>query len=209
MVQALIQLKLSNGFLADMWTKETRGLGQSIYGYATWTAPCIAPIWGAFMAKSANWRWIFLSVSIFDAVLLFTSFFLLRETYAPVILTHDAAKIRKLLPVSSGTVVRTEYDSKDRYSKVLQKRLRLPLIMLFTHPAVQVPSLFRSYLYGTMYLVLSTFPMVFERNYGQEPLVASLHYVALMMGFFIGLEISHRAIDKVRRGLLPRFPLLP
>ncbi|KAF2742336.1 MFS general substrate transporter [Sporormia fimetaria CBS 119925] len=200
---------LSNGVLADMWTKETRGLGQSIYGYATWTAPCIAPIWGAFMAKSANWRWIFLSVSIFDAVLLFVSFFLLRETYAPVILTHEAAKIQKLLPASSAIVVRTEYDSKDRYSKILQKRLRLPLIMLFTHPAVQVPSLFRSYLYGTMYLVLSTFPMVFEESYGQEPLVASLHYLALMVGFFIGLEISHRAIDKLYARLKSHHSLPP
>jgi MFS family permease len=179
-----------------MWTKGTRGKGQSIYGYATWIAPCVAPIWGAAMSKKANWRWIFYSVSIFDACLLIFSVFFLEETYAPVILAKEAAKIRRLLP-SPGPVVRTEYDTKDRWSKVLQKRLRLPLIMLFTHPAVQVPSVFRSYLYGVMYLVLSTFPMVYQSTYSQAPLIASLHYIALMFGFLIGLEISHRAIDKV------------
>jgi MFS family permease len=182
-----------------MWPKDSRGKGQSIYGYATWIAPCVAPIWGAAMAKKADWHWIFFSVSIFDGCLLLFSLFYLHETFAPVILAREAAKIRSLMPDSGGfrCVVRTEYDTKDRWSKVLQKRLRLPLIMLFTHPAVQVPSIFRSYLYGVMYLVLSTFPMVYQSTYNQEPLMASLHYIALMFGFFVGLEISHRAIDKV------------
>lgn len=179
-----------------MWTKETRGKGQSIYGYATWVAPCVAPIWGAAMVKRASWHWIFLSVSILDASLLVFSVFFLNETYAPVVLAREAAKIRTLL-ADTDTVVRTEYDTKDRWSKVLQKRLRLPFIMLFTHPAVQIPSIFRSYLYGVMYLVLSTFPLVYRSTYGHEPLIASLHYIALMFGFLIGLEISHRAIDKV------------
>lgn len=69
--------------------------------------------------------------------------------------------------------------------------------MLFTHPAVQFPSIYRAYLYGVMYLVLSTFPLVFEEAYDQDTGVASLNYLSLCVGFMIGLQISHPLMDKV------------
>jgi hypothetical protein len=94
--------------------------------------------------------------------------------------------------------VRTEYETGDRMRKILKKRLVLPFIMLFTHPATLAPSVYRAYLYGVMYLMLSTFPMVFEQVYGMSTGIASLNYLSLCLGFMVGLQISHPLMDGVR-----------
>ncbi|KAJ4287707.1 hypothetical protein N0V90_012410 [Kalmusia sp. IMI 367209] len=190
---------LCNGVLADTWSKEERGKGQAIYGMLTFIGPCVAPICGAYISMNTSWRWIFWSTSIFDVFVQILAVFFLSETFAPAILAQKAKKIRKELQRHGivGKVVRTEYETGDRFSKILRKRLVLPFIMLFTHPAVQAPSIYRAYLYGIMYLVLSTFPLVFEGAYNQDTGITSLNYLSLCLGFMIGLQISHPLMDKL------------
>ncbi|OAL01894.1 MFS multidrug transporter-like protein [Phaeosphaeriaceae sp. SRC1lsM3a] len=187
---------LCNGVLADTWRPEERGKGQAVYGILTWIAPCVAPIVGAYISQGVNWRWIFFSTSIFTVFVQVTALLFLDETFAPAILAKKAKIVRRALKsIRPDIVVRTEYETGDRLSKILRKRLILPFIMMFTHPATQAPSLYRAYLYGVMYLMLSTFPMVFENVYGMSVGIASLNYLSLCLGFMIGLQISHPLID--------------
>ncbi|KAF1364120.1 MFS general substrate transporter [Lizonia empirigonia] len=159
---------LCNGVLADTWRKEERGKGQAIYGMLTWISPCVAPICGAYISQGVSWRWIFWATSIFTVLVQVTTLFFLRETFAPAILAKKAKHIRKALKsIRKDVVVRPEYETGDRFSKILRKRLVLPFIMMFTHPATQAPSVYRAYLYGVMYLMLSTFPLVFEELYAR------------------------------------------
>ncbi|KAF1949636.1 MFS multidrug transporter-like protein [Byssothecium circinans] len=189
---------LCNGVLADTWRKEERGKGQAIYGMLTFIGPCVAPICGAYISINTTWRWIFWSTSIFDVFVQVLALFFLSETFAPAIPGRKAKKIRKELRAKGSVrVVRTEYETGDRFSKILRKRLILPFIMMFTHPAVQAPSLYRAYLYGVMYLVLSTFPLVWEKEYDMDTGIASLNYLSLCLGFMIGLQISHPVMDKL------------
>ncbi|KAI4693933.1 uncharacterized protein J4E92_006159 [Alternaria infectoria] len=189
---------LCNGVLADTWSKEERGKGQAIYGILTWLAPCVAPIVGAYISTGANWRWIFFATSIFTVLVQLTALFFLRETFAPAILGKKAKAVRKAMKgIRNDVVVRTEFETGDRMSKILRKRLILPFIMMFTHPATQAPSIYRAFLYGVMYLMLSTFPMVFEEVYDMDTGPASLNYLSLCVGFMIGLQISHPLIDRL------------
>lgn len=200
--------KLCNGVLADSWRKEERGKGQAIYGMLTWVAPCVAPICGAYIDQGVSWRWIFFSTSIFTVFVQIAALLFLDETFAPVILAKKAKIIRKALQgIRPDVVVRTDYETNDRFSKILRKRLILPFIMMFTHPATQVPSIYRAYLYGVMYLMLSTFPMVFEQVYNMSIGIASLNYLSLCLGFMIGLKITHPLMDGVSPSPLPSFLL--
>ncbi|KAH8712141.1 major facilitator superfamily domain-containing protein [Phaeosphaeriaceae sp. PMI808] len=177
---------LCNGVLADIWRKEERGKGQVIYGMLTWIAPCVAPICGAYISQA----------SIFTIFVQVMAFFFLAETFAPAILAKKAKVIRKAMKdLRPDVTVRTKYETGDRFSKILRKRLILPFIMMFTHPATQAPSIYRAYLYGVMYLMLSTFPMVFETVYRMSVGIASLNYLSLCLGFMIGLQISHPLMD--------------
>ncbi|KAJ4989056.1 MFS multidrug transporter [Stagonosporopsis vannaccii] len=187
---------LCNGVLADTWRKEERGKGQAIYGMLTWISPCVAPICGAYISQGVSWRWIFWSTSVFTVLVQVTALFFLRETFAPAILAKKAKLMRKALKgIRKDVVVRTEYETGDRFSKILRKRLILPFIMMFTHPATQAPSIYRAYLYGVMYLMLSTFPLVFEEVYDMDVGPASLNYLSMCLGFLIGLQISHPLMD--------------
>jgi MFS family permease len=149
----------------------------------TWISPCVAPICGAYISQSVSWRWIFWTTSIFTVVVQVTALVFLRETFAPAILAKKAKH--------------TEYETGDRFSKILRKRLILPFIMMFTHPATQAPSIYRAYLYGVMYLMLSTFPLVFGEVYDMDVGSASLNYLSMCLGFMIGLQISHPLMDGV------------
>lgn len=125
-----------------------------------------------------------------------TALFFLAETFAPAILAKKAKAIRHDMQ-DETVVVRTEFETGDRMSRILRKRLVLPFIMMFTHPATQAPSLYRAFLYGVMYLMLSTFPLVFEEAYDMSVGNASLNYLSLCLGFMVGLQISHPLMDGV------------
>jgi hypothetical protein len=55
----------------------------------------------------------------------------------------------------------TEYDDPNKtFFAILQTALQRPFILLGTQPIVQVLACYMAYLYGLMYLMLSTFPML-------------------------------------------------
>ncbi|ORY55891.1 MFS multidrug transporter-like protein [Pseudomassariella vexata] len=186
---------LCNGMLADVWRKEERGLGQTIYGMLTFIGPTVAPIVGAYISENTTWRWIFWSTSMFDVFVQLAALFFLKETYAPAILGNKAAKLRK---ETGNPYIRTEYDNTGKtFGAIIRKRLVLPFFMLVAHPAVQLPSIYRAFMYGMMYLVLSTFDQVWITTYRMPKGVASLNYLSLCLGFIIGLQISHPLIDNL------------
>lgn len=130
-----------------------------------------------------------------DAVVQILSFLFLRETYAPKIL---AKKKKKLQKETGNQMLYTEYDEPDRtFPQLLRKNLVRPFRMLFTQPAIQAIALYRGYQYGLMYLVLASFPTVWEGVYNESKGTASLNYLSLGVGFVIGLQFCGRLIDIV------------
>jgi len=140
---------LCNGVLADTWKKEERGKGQAVYGVLTFIAPVVAPIFGAHVSHRLNFRWIFWITSVFDAIVQLAALFFLKETYAPRILAKKAKKLRK----KTGDMEYQAEAEKEPFKHIFRRALIRPFVMLFCHPAVQAPSLYRAFLYGIMYLV--------------------------------------------------------
>ncbi|EGU84460.1 hypothetical protein FOXB_05015 [Fusarium oxysporum f. sp. conglutinans Fo5176] len=156
-----------------------------------------------YLTQHLNWRWIFWVVSIADAVVQILAFLFLQETYPPKILKVKARKLRK---ITGNRLLHTEFEQRDRsFLSLLLTNLKRPFKMLFTQPAIQITALYRAYLYGLMYLVFASFPMVWEQQYNQEPGRASLNYVSLGIGFVIGLQVSGPLIDKVYAILKTRY----
>lgn len=134
-----------------MWRKEERGKGQTIYGMLTFVGPTVAPIAGAYISENTTWRWIFWSTSMFDVLVQVTALIFLKETFAPAILAKKVSRLRK---ETKNPDLRSEYDNPDKtWGAIMRKRLLLPFVMLFAHPAVQLPSIYRAFMYGIMYLV--------------------------------------------------------
>ncbi|KAJ6148477.1 hypothetical protein N7497_010459 [Penicillium chrysogenum] len=180
-----------------------RGAATAVYSVMPFIGPAIGPIAGGYLTQYMSWQWIFWIVSMADAVVQILAFLFLRETYAPKIL---ATKKKMLQRESQNQMLYTEYDEPDRtFLQLLRKNLVRPFRMLFTQPAIQAVALYRGYQYGLMYLVLASFPTVWEGKYGQSKGRASLNYISLGVGFVIGLQFCGRLIDIVYERLAKHY----
>lgn len=187
-------LAIGGGTLSDMFLPEQRGKAISVYSLAPLIGPAAGPIAGGFIAENTTWRWVFWATSIVDAVIQVFGFFYLQETYAPVLLKWKAARLRK---ETGNEALRSEFDSDKTISKVLGIALIRPFRLLFTQPIIQFLAVYMAFLYGLMYLVLSTFPSLWTTTYGESVGIGGLNYISLAVGFFIGVQVAARLNDKI------------
>lgn len=159
-------LALGGGVLSDSWRAEERGRAISIYSLAPLLGPAIGPIAGGFITQNTTWRWAFYATSIADGVVQVLGYFFLRETYPPKLLHLKAEKLRK---ETGNAALHTAYEHPDRsFAKTMERSLIRPFRLLGTQPIVQVLAIYMAYLYGLMYLVLSTFPILWEQQYHES-----------------------------------------
>lgn len=96
--------------------------------------------------------------------------------------------------------LRTEFDNPDKTMwKSLLFNLGRPFQLLGTQFIVQVLALYMALVYGIMYLMLSTFPILWGGLYGESIGIGGLNYISLCCGFFIGTQISAPFTDKVSK----------
>ncbi|KAF3000672.1 hypothetical protein E8E13_001055 [Curvularia kusanoi] len=192
-------LALGGGVLSDCFHAEERGKAISIYSLAPLLGPAIGPIAGGFISQNTTWRWCFYATTIFTAVVQCFGFFFLQETYAPKLL---AWKRDKLIKETGNTELHTEFDSPDRtLIKTIKIAMQRPFILLGTQPILQVLACYMAYLYGLMYLMLSTFPRLFSEVYHMSVGIGSLNFIAMGAGFFFGTQITAPLNDLLYRRL--------
>ncbi|PVH80244.1 MFS general substrate transporter [Cadophora sp. DSE1049] len=186
---------IGGGVISDCWRAEERGKAVAIYSLAPFLGPSLGPIAGGLITQNTTWRWVFWGTSILDLFVQILATLFLHETYPPKILS---VKAKKLIQETGDTALHTKWQNPDHtFGHILRKNLVRPFLMLATQPTIQVMALYRAYIYGLKYLVLSTFPMVFEETYNMSIGDASLNYLSLGIGFVIGLQICAPMIDKV------------
>ncbi|KAK3721087.1 hypothetical protein LTR37_003377 [Vermiconidia calcicola] len=185
---------IGGGVISDCFRASERGAATAIYSLMPFLSPAVAPILGGYVTQYISWRWVFWSTSIFDAAIQVLCIAFLKETHHPTILRAKAKKLRK---ETGNEQLKTKMEAEYSLQKTLMKSLIRPFIMLTTQPVLIAMALFRGYQYGIMYLVFATFSTVFEGYYDQDTGRASLNYLSLGVGFFIGLQISGIVQDKV------------
>lgn len=192
-------LAIGGGVLSDCWRPEERGRAISLYSLAPLLGPAIGPIAGGFITENTTFRWAFYAISIADAVIQLFGLFFLKETYPPQLLHVKAEKLRK---ETGNAALRTEYEHPERsLVNTMERALIRPFKLLGTQPIVQVLALYMAYLYGLMYLVLSTFPILWTEYYHESIGIGGLNYISLALGFFLGTQICAPLNDKIYRRL--------
>lgn len=186
---------------SDCWHPEQRGKAVGIYSLAPLLGPAVGPIAGGFIAETTTWRWVFWATSIAAVLIQVIGLFFLQETYAPTLLKRRADRLRK---ETGNEKLHTEMDSDKTLVKVLQTALVRPFRLLATQPIIQLIAAYMAYLFGLFYLILSTFPGVWEGVYGESVGVGGLNYLSLGVGFVLGAQISARVNDRIYRRLKHR-----
>lgn len=160
--------------------------------------PAIGPIAGGFIALKTTWRWCFWSTSLLTVVIQFFGFFYLRETYTPTLLRAKAARLRK---ETGNEKLHTVYDSEKKLGKILKVALFRPFKLLGTQVIIQSIAVYMAYLYGLMYLLLSTFPGLWTTVYNENSGIGGLNYISLGLGFFIGTQTTAPLNDRIYKRL--------
>jgi MFS family permease len=130
--------------------------------------------------------------------------FFLKESYGPKILRNRAIRLRK---ETGDESYQTEAERQNKtLLEVLRSALIRPFRLLLTQPIVQVLALYMAYVYGIMYLVLSTFPSLWTspKYYNESIGIGGLNYIALGLGFYLGSQICAPLNDRIYRRLKAR-----
>lgn len=196
--------QIGGGVLGDCFKPEERGKSVAIYSLAPLLGPAVGPIAGAFITEHTSWRWVFYATSIVDGVIQLAGLFFLRETYGPRILKLRAKRLRK---ETNDAEYQTEFERQNKtLTQVLRTALVRPFKLLGTQPIVQVLSLYMAYTYGMMYIVLSTFPLLWTSPgyYNESIGMAGLNYISLGLGFWLGSQVCAPLNDRIYRHLKKR-----
>lgn len=183
--------------MSDCFRPEERGKSVAIYSLAPLLGPAVGPIAGGFIAENTSWRWVFYSTTIADAFIQLIGLLLLKETYAPKLLNDKAKLLRR---ETGDQSYYTEWDlAKKSIAESIDQAMVRPFRLFFTQPIVQVMACFMAYIYGTMYLVLSTFPTLWTspEYYGESSGIGGLNYVSLALGFWGGTQLTAPLNDRI------------
>lgn len=131
--------------------------------------------------------------------------FLLAETYAPRLLL---LKARALRARTGDANLRTEWETADgALPALLRVALSRPWVMLATQPIVQVLAVYQAFNFGMLYLLISSFPALWEGRYGMPRTDASLNYLSLALGALAGIAVCGPATDAVHARLKRAYKL--
>ncbi|KAL0936843.1 major facilitator superfamily transporter [Colletotrichum truncatum] len=198
-----VTIGMGSGVLADCWKPEERGKGIAFMQFAPILGLALGPIAGGYISQYTSWRWAFRSVAILNVCVQLVAFLFLRETYGPRLLLLKARKIRK---ETGNPDFQTKWEKEQRsLSKILRISLVRPWAMLATQPIIQSLAALQAFNFGMLYLIISSFPQLWEEHYSFEKGLASLNYISIATGSLIGVLICAPAMDAVYQRLKHRY----
>jgi len=167
---------------------------MAIRGFLPLLGPAIGPIVGGVMVQNVDWRWLFYIMSIFNGIIILLFIIFLPETHRQTLLAKKAGRLRE----STGEPYRAEHEAD---APILVDRLKValvrPVVMLYTQPAIQLCSLMMGLQFGLLYIALSTFSTLWTERYKQSPTASGLHYLAIVTGYMVALQVGGWATDVI------------
>jgi len=136
----------------------------------------------------------------------------MRETNPIKILANKAKRLRQ---VSGNPHLRSKLDTGRSPRDILLSALVRPAKMLLFSPIILALSSFVAIIYGYLYILFTTFPFVFEDQYGFSSGTVGLTYLGLGVGCFVGLLVFGSTSDKIIKKkagsgeMKPEYRLLP
>lgn len=186
-----------------MYYAQDRGKSLAISSLLPYLGPALGPIVGGLAAQHLRWPWLFWILSMVDALFLVLGMFIIKETYAPVLLRRKALLREKASSSSVSPAAAARRIKKTEKIRTISQELfsRLgpaiiwPLHLMVRRPVIPLLAIGAAVEFGIFTIVLSTFANLFITQYGQSETSASLHYIAIASGAFITAQAGGRVMD--------------
>ncbi|GFZ43119.1 hypothetical protein JCM24511_00837 [Saitozyma sp. JCM 24511] len=186
------QLAVIGGQMADLWEMNDRIIPGSLATLSPLLGPVIGPIVSGFVGEKAGWRAVFWVQFGFGAATLVAWYFLIPETYPPILLKRKAARLQGEAEASgTGEHFKSKYEVTTRTPmETLRRGLGKPFELLFLEVIVWTLSGYLSLVYGILYLLFTAFPYIFVTLRGWSAGMTGLALIGIGIGRFIGFVMN-------------------
>ncbi|CAH6723366.1 polyamine transporter 2 [[Candida] jaroonii] len=197
-------LNVGAGTIADLYDDESRNFAMALYSICPTMGPVISPVISGFVVQNLQWRWCFYILSIFNGAVAILGTIFLKETYSPKLLRQKAIFLRKETGNENlHTIFEITGTNLSKF-EILKHTILRPIRLLFLHPMILGLGSFMAFTYGFMYLMLVTFPRIYEGSYGFSVGITGLMYVPMGVGYILGIIVWTFTIQKIYLGLTAR-----
>ncbi|KAJ9138711.1 Polyamine transporter 3 [Pleurostoma richardsiae] len=179
-------VSIVTGIFADIYADHrTRGRAMALFIAGTVWGPLLAPIISGYCSP-INWRWSFRVGLIYAAATMVLMAFI-PETYAPILLSRRAQRLRKADP-ESRAAARHELD-KPAAAQLITRVLARPIRMVLTELIVAASCAYLALVYAIFYMTFQAFPLVYEGVYGLSPGQCGLAFLVIGAGATLSLPV--------------------
>lgn len=156
--------------------------------------PTVGPVAGGYLTEAKGWRWVFWVLAMLAGLCTILCFLFMRETYTLVILGRKTERLRK----ETGNLdLRSKLDVGLSPKDFFVRSIIRPAKMLIFSPIVLWTAIYVGVVYGYMYLLFTTFTLVFERSYGFSSGSVGLSFMGIGIGSLTGLIIFAWGSDRM------------
>lgn len=165
--------------------QKDRGIAICVYAASTFLGPVGGPIVGGFITESyLGWRWTAWITLIMAALLLSLALYFVPESYTPVLLARRANKLRH--KTGNWYLHSKSEEQEVNFHAITVTYLLRPLQMVTSESVLLLITLYMAYIYGTLYLFFSAYPISFEGDRGWSQGVGALPFLGMTVGVVFG-----------------------
>ncbi|KAF2274613.1 MFS general substrate transporter [Westerdykella ornata] len=175
-------LAVVGGICADIYhDPRARGRSMAYFMAATTFGPIMGPPVSGFIAK-VSWSWAFWIGAIIAGATwpLLIAF---PETYAPIILKHQAQRLRK--ETGDMSIVAPIELEKTDIGHIVTTVITRPFRMIIFEPLVLFTCLYLSYAYAIFYIFFQSYPIIFSGIYSFNAGETGLTFLPIGIGAII------------------------
>ncbi|KAJ9060991.1 hypothetical protein DSO57_1025065 [Entomophthora muscae] len=170
------------GTISDVFPPEQRGTALSTFSLGPLIGPVVGPLIGGYLNQYLGWRWIFLFLTVFGALILVCLYFFLPETLPQ--------SRRQAYPFSLSL----HPFSLAKTGKFLNPFQPLKYVK---YPKVMIVSSYVGVLFASYYFVTSSKTRVLKAIYSLTSSQIGLCYIPQGLGNILGSIIGGRVSDAV------------
>merc|ERR1712093_341683 len=181
-------IALVGGTLSDLFSNEDRGIPMLAFSFAAFAPTGLGPVAFGYATTAVGFRvvgWVNFAMAAIFAIALGI---FQKETREGVLLSKKAARIRK--ETGDNRYVAQADEERASLATIIKVTLTRPVRLFFTEPVLQAFTLWVTFSWMVLYLLLVSIPIVFTEVYRFSLGNVGLVYISQIVGSFLGMGIS-------------------
>ncbi|KAF9446914.1 MFS general substrate transporter [Macrolepiota fuliginosa MF-IS2] len=176
-------LSVAGGSISDLFSDSTVTNPMAFYTISPFLGPVVGPFIAGFINQHLNWRWTYYLVIIWSFGQFIALFFLVPETYVPVL---QKAKARRFQLAGDVGEQKTQNDGIGVLRAIIVS-CYTPFKLLLLDRMALLLDIWTSLILGILYLAFQAYPIIFQGGHGFNLQDTGLGFLGIGVGMVLGL----------------------